>query len=965
VIAQLVPVALPLLFFGRAVVGRIVLLQGDAWKQNFPLRVLAGRLIAEGQLPLWNPYIFGGTPLMASVYPGVFYPPNWLFALLPGLAAMHIVVITTYHIALIGTYLYARRIGLDRLSSLVAGMIFTFGAFMVAHLEQTSRIAAAAWLPWILLAIEHLYHRTSWKWISLGALVVALQLFAGEPQMTCYSAMTAGAYAIFCAFFRGVPLKPRFAVSLIALAAIGVLLSSIQLLPQWELLRQSDRSNIDYEYFSAFSFPPRQILTFMMPFFYGGAAAAPYYKSYTGEWNIMTTSGYAGLLTLMLGLVAIIMCRHLDNRNRRQLYFWLVVALAALILSFGVYLPFGLHRALHHVPLYNLFRGSYRNFFELTFALAVVAGIGTNYLKRTERGSRVWIAAAGVALLTIGAEILYIRRGGRMSDGEAVVPLFVVCLSTAALMLFAAFGGSRPSLFAPSRLRVKTILRWGSGAFLLLALMIDLGSFGSHFYWTIVPSAFAQRASDPPALKYIKDRETDFHSFRIISHAVLPYDYEYIGERDINFELTDRPDASVMRGIESVNGNDLLRPSRFAGLTGINGFGIAADTGAFSAAHRGLDLLNVKYLLLERRGAYANDTAPDVPPHQIDYYGLLEGRAPLLLEQDGVRFSKSPLNLSSARVTASLRASGAYATSIVVRSNLANAAGVAGGSPVAHIRLKTVEGAVIERDMLAGRDTSEWAYDRPDVLRVVKHARAKVAESTDAGGFQSHIYEARFDFDRSHIEQVEFSFPQSPATLQIIRVSLFDTTTKLSEMLSDLELPSQRWRLLTRIGDVEVYENVSCLPRAWFVSEVRQSPDEDTLNALRRGNLDPSRTALIPESIPAGTFAASDEGTTKLPAILEYKPQRIVLESDRSTDGFLVLSENYYAGWKAEIDGQSTKIYQTDFSLRGIVVPKGKHRIEFSYMPASFVRGALLSALGVGLLIAGSIWGRWPVRSGR
>lgn len=934
-------VALPIAYFGRAITGKIALLQGDGWKQNFPLRVLAGRMIADGQLPLWNPYIYGGTPLMASVYPGVFYPPNWLFAILPSLAAMHIVVITTYHLALIGTYLYARRIGLDRLSSFLSGMVFTFGAFMIAHLEQTSRISAAAWLPWVLLAVEHLYQKLSWRWVLLGSLFIALQLFAGEPQMTAYTVITAGAYAVFSLFFRDehTP-RPKFVASLAVLAIIGVLLSSVQLLPEWELLRQSDRSNINYEYFSAFSFPPRQIVTFIAPFFYGGAAVAPYYKSYTGDWNIMTTSGYVGLMTLMLTIVAII-----TPRNRRMTLFWVFLAILSLILSFGSYLPFGIHRALYHVPLYNIFRGSYRNFFELSFAMAILAGIGVSCLKNKEKSSRraLLIAATLVALLLVAVEAFYVSRGGRLAEGEAFIPIFVFCLSSITLILFSRFGS-----------------RW-TQALLLIALLIDLGSFGAHYYWTIVPRDFAERRADPPAVEFIKKREGDLNSFRIVTHSLFPYDYEYLGSKDINFDLMDRPNASVMRGIASVNGNDLLRPTRFAGLTRINGFGVLDDISVFNPPGRaeiwgfrrdqedhGLDLMNVKYLLLERRG---NSGGQDHPGnHQLDYYGLFEGKSPSRLEHDGVRFAKSPLQIP--RTLTILKASGEYATSLVILSNLANSAGLPDGQPVGWFRLETVDGPQFaSRAILSGRDTSEWAYDRPDVRRVVRHSKAKVAENFDAGGFEGHIYMARYDFERTKINEVGFWFNDLQAKVQIIRASLYDATTKTTEMLSDLQLPAERWQLLTRLGDVEVYENLKCLPRAWFVSELKQASDEETLKAIKNGSFDPLRTALITE-IPSSSLSTTESGSLR---IVDYKPQRIILETDHSSDAFLVLSENYYPGWKATVDDNETPVYRVDYSLRGISVPKGKHRIEFSYRPQSFRTGALLSAIGAGLLLVGSI----------
>src|SRR5262249_28753140 len=174
-----------------------------------------------------NPYIFAGMPLMASVYGGAFYPPNWLFAVFsPGLA-MNVVVITTYHLALIGTYLYARRIGIERLGALLAGIAFAFGGFMINHLAQTSRIAAAAWLPWVLLAIENLTNcenvRTTWRWTALGALFIALQFFAGEPQMMVFTALVSAPCAIYGLLgckTRAAKLRFTFSAGLMILCAI-------------------------------------------------------------------------------------------------------------------------------------------------------------------------------------------------------------------------------------------------------------------------------------------------------------------------------------------------------------------------------------------------------------------------------------------------------------------------------------------------------------------------------------------------------------------------------------------------------------------------------------------------------------------------------------------------------------------------------------------------------------------------
>ncbi|MDQ3013941.1 MAG: hypothetical protein M3X11_24970, partial [Acidobacteriota bacterium] len=274
---------LPLVYFFPAVLGKVTLAPGDGWTQIFGIRILTGQMIAHGQLPLWNPYIFAGMPLLAAIQPGALYPPTWLFALLPPQWAINVLVLTTYHLALIGTYLYARRIGITRIGAIISGITFTFGGYMIVHLGHTNRINAAAWLPWILLAVEScwascqfalrpangfsddaaqtnsLRNPGTWRWVALGALFIALQVFAGEPQMTLYTGMVAGAYAVFALLFRARP--HRIAAFVIALAAMligGALLSMIQILPARELLQLGDRAGLDYEYFSQYSLPPRQ-----------------------------------------------------------------------------------------------------------------------------------------------------------------------------------------------------------------------------------------------------------------------------------------------------------------------------------------------------------------------------------------------------------------------------------------------------------------------------------------------------------------------------------------------------------------------------------------------------------------------------------------------------------------------------------------------------------------------------------
>src|SRR5687767_14133348 len=98
-------------------------------------------MIWHGQAQLWNPLIFGGSPLLAGLQPAALYPPTYLFAVMSPKLAMNVMVITTYHLAFIGAYLYARRIQINWVGALITGMGFAFSGYMVVHLGHTSRIA--------------------------------------------------------------------------------------------------------------------------------------------------------------------------------------------------------------------------------------------------------------------------------------------------------------------------------------------------------------------------------------------------------------------------------------------------------------------------------------------------------------------------------------------------------------------------------------------------------------------------------------------------------------------------------------------------------------------------------------------------------------------------------------------------------------------------------------------------------
>ena len=120
---------------------------------------------------------------------------------------------------------------------------------------------------------------------------------------------------------------------------------------------------------------------------------------------------------------------------------------------------------------------------------------------------------------------------------------------------------------------------------------------------------------------------------------------------------------------------------------------------------------------------------------------------------------------------------------------------------------------------------------------------------------------------------------------------------------------------------------------------------------------DPGAGASAPPRPPAGA-----PGTARITA---YEDNRIELDADTPTDGILVLSEVYYPGWKAYVDGSATEVMRADYNLRGIAVTGGTHHVVFVFSPPPFVTGAWISAAGVIVCLAGMgipLVGRKPPR---
>lgn len=173
----------------------------------------------------------------------------------------------------------------------------------------------------------------------------------------------------------------------------------------------------------------------------------------------------------------------------------------------------------------------------------------------------------------------------------------------------------------------------------------------------------------------------------------------------------------------------------------------------------------------------------------------------------------------------------------------------------------------------------------------------------------------------------------------------------------ELYAPSEViYKEMTADGATYVHRLDDTAPRAWIVYQVQEVGENKTLSRLDSFDFDPTQMALI----PAGTLPplvepppSEEKGQVK---IVDRTPNSLVLNVTTPSDGLLVLSEVFYPGWRAIVDDHNSPILRVNYTLRGVSLPAGAHRLEIYYSPVTFIWGAVLTGVTLGILVTIGLW---------
>ena len=223
-------------------------LLSDLVTQYYPQRMFLARELLAGRLPLWNPYLFAGTPFLAEANTSVLYPINWLFVILPTAYAFGVVAWLHTTITAIASWMLGRISGVRAYPSLLVALVAFGNGFVALWISIPDIGGVIAWAPvvmlgalWLAHAIGHgdIYKQSQAALLFVGANVMA---WLAQPDTSFYVTIISGC-TLLIATWQDQPTRMRVAVVwAMGSACLFVALFLPQLLPTLEFSNTMKRN---------------------------------------------------------------------------------------------------------------------------------------------------------------------------------------------------------------------------------------------------------------------------------------------------------------------------------------------------------------------------------------------------------------------------------------------------------------------------------------------------------------------------------------------------------------------------------------------------------------------------------------------------------------------------------------------------------------------------------------------------
>ncbi len=289
----------------------------DSFETYLPRRYELTRAIRSLRFPLWNPYIFGGMPFFADPQTRVLYPLSLVLVLFDPLRSMTYDVAIHIFLASIGMFLFARKLGISRIGSVLTSFAYSFSSYFYMRIGHSTFVAVGAWIPFLFYG----YERARQAKERLGrirstlllSVFLVLGYFAGFPQVYVFGVLSLLAYGFYLSVFEESSRRISnllhtlkiFAIS----GAVAILVVCVQLIPFVELYRNSTGLRITLEDMTRFHVAPKFVLLkLIFPGLFGNPVEGTLWEHMTQSYfrpGLVHFTLFCGVGTIILAIISI------------------------------------------------------------------------------------------------------------------------------------------------------------------------------------------------------------------------------------------------------------------------------------------------------------------------------------------------------------------------------------------------------------------------------------------------------------------------------------------------------------------------------------------------------------------------------------------------------------------------------------------------------------------------------------
>jgi len=363
----------------------------DNIRMFYPYRTFINESFANRELPLWNPFNFSGSPILANFQSAVFYPLNIIYFFLPQISAWSLLVIIQPLLGTLFMYLYLRLFIFQKSAAFLGALAFGFSGFILVWSQENAVVGQAAlWFPLTLYAAEKLITTASRKNFILLVFALAICIFAGFLQVSFYIFLVTFLYGVYR--IKAKRHMRKYSLFLFTCAyLVSLLLSAIQIIPSIEAFYESARSSSSIEsVLETYLLPLRYYIRVLAPDIFGNPATYNYF----GQGFYHESIFYIGIIPLVFAVLAFI-----KYRTNKIVLFFSWVSLFSILL--GVKSP--VTDWFYRLPilLVNTFTPS-RVFFVASTGLAILSAFGFSYwLEHDTKKSRRILQSTAILLALV------------------------------------------------------------------------------------------------------------------------------------------------------------------------------------------------------------------------------------------------------------------------------------------------------------------------------------------------------------------------------------------------------------------------------------------------------------------------------------------------------------------------------------------------------------------------------------